>query len=81
MRVTVLLFSLLRELAGTDRHELGLPPEATLGEAVDRVGEVFPRLAEWRGPLLLAVNGSYASRETPLAEGDEIALMPPVQGG
>ena len=81
MTVKVLFFSLLRDLAGTNQLVLELPVPSTLGDAVDRLGERFPSLAAWDGRLLLAVNGEYADRATGLADGDEVALMPPVQGG
>ena len=81
MTVKVLFFSLLRDLSGTDRLALELPAPSTLGEAVARIGKRFPSLAAWEGRLLLAVNGEYADRATVLADGDEVALMPPVQGG
>jgi molybdopterin converting factor small subunit len=41
----------------------------------------YPGLEGWKGSLLLAVNGEYADRATRIAAGDEVALMPPVQGG
>jgi molybdopterin converting factor subunit 1 len=81
MTVKVLFFSVLRDLAGTDQLVLELPVPSTLAEAVTRLGERFPFLTSWDGRLLLAVNGEYADRATLLADGDEVALMPPVQGG
>jgi molybdopterin converting factor subunit 1 len=81
MTVKVLFFSVLRDLAGTDQLVLELPLPSTLGEAVSRLGQRFPSLAAWDGRLLLAVNGDYADRSVVLADGDEVALMPPVQGG
>ena len=81
MTVKVLFFSLLRDLAGTDQLALELPAPSTLGDAVDQLWEHFPSLAAWDGRLLLAVNGEYANRASDLADGDEVALMPPVQGG
>jgi molybdopterin converting factor subunit 1 len=82
MKVTLLFFSVLRDLSGCDRLELELPPHvATLSQLLDQLDQRMPGLAGWEGRLLLAVNGEYAAPSTTLANGDEIALMPPVQGG
>jgi molybdopterin synthase catalytic subunit/molybdopterin converting factor small subunit len=73
MRVSVRLFAGLRERAGWSEREL---------EAA-KVAEVWPQLGLGDEPagLLYAVNKHYADRETPLADGDEVALIPPVSGG
>jgi molybdopterin synthase catalytic subunit len=74
VRVTVRLFAGLRERAGTGSREL---------EDVARVGDVWPRLELGDEPagLLYAVNREYADRDCELADGDEVALIPPVSGG
>ena len=74
MRVTVKLFAGLRERAGWGRREL---------EDVARVADVWPALDLGEEPpgLLYAVNREYADRERQLADGDEVALIPPVSGG
>jgi molybdopterin synthase catalytic subunit/molybdopterin converting factor small subunit len=74
MRVHVKLFAGLRERAGWSEREL---------DGVDRVGGVWPALGLGNEPegLLYAVNKEYADREHPLADGDEVALIPPVSGG
>src|SRR2546423_175621 len=74
MRVTVRLFAGLRERAGVAEREL---------EGVARVSEVWPALGLGDEPegLLYAVNRRYAEREHELADGDEVALIPPVSGG
>ena len=76
MQITVRLFAGLRELAGTDRRELELPEGASLAE-------VWPALGLGVEPpgLLYAVNRAYAEPETAIADGDEVALIPPVSGG
>ncbi|HEX6491650.1 MAG TPA: molybdenum cofactor biosynthesis protein MoaE [Gaiellaceae bacterium] len=72
--MTVRLFSGLREQAGFGACEL---------EGVRRVGDVWPalRLGDEPAGLLYAVNRAYAGREHELADGDEVALIPPVSGG
>ena len=76
MRVTVKLFAGLRERAGTGERELELPDGA-------RVADVWAPLELGEQPpgLLYAVNKAYAEPARPLAEGDEVALIPPVSGG
>jgi molybdopterin synthase catalytic subunit len=74
MGVSVKLFAGLRERAGWSEREL---------DGVDRVADVWPALGLGDEPdgLLYAVNKEYANRDRPLADGDEVALIPPVSGG
>jgi molybdopterin synthase catalytic subunit/molybdopterin converting factor small subunit len=74
MAVTVKLFAGLRERAGWREREL---------DGVARVADVWPALDLGPEPdgLLYAVNKEYAQRERELADGDEVALIPPVSGG
>jgi molybdopterin synthase catalytic subunit/molybdopterin converting factor small subunit len=76
VRVTVRLFAALRERAGASRRELELPPGATAGDVFAALGIG----AEPQG-LAYAVNREYADRTAALADGDEVALIPPVSGG
>jgi molybdopterin synthase catalytic subunit len=76
VRVTIRLFAGLREQAGTGRRELDLQDGAT-------VADVWPALDLGAEPpgLLYALNRAYTEPDRPLADGDEIALIPPVSGG
>jgi MoaE-MoaD fusion protein len=73
VRVRVRLFAGLRERAGWGEREV----EAS------SVSDVWPALGLGEEPegLLYAVNHEYAERDRELAEGDEVALIPPVSGG
>jgi sulfur-carrier protein len=77
--VRVRLFAALREAA--DANEVDAQGR-TVGEIVDdlsgRFGERFAKIAAVGS---FVVNGERAVRSTPLAEGDELALLPPVSGG
>jgi molybdopterin synthase catalytic subunit/molybdopterin converting factor small subunit len=72
--ITVRLFAGLRERAGWSEREL---------DRVATVADVWPALGLGDEPagLLYAVNHEYADRGQPLADGDEVALIPPVSGG
>ena len=74
MAVKVRLFAGLRERAGYAERELA---------GVTRVAEVWPALELGEEPagLLYAVNREYAEPDRELADGDEVALIPPVSGG
>jgi molybdopterin synthase catalytic subunit len=76
VRVVVKLFAGLRELAGAGERELELPDGSRVGDAWAALG-----LGEAPGGLLYAVNKAYAPAERELADGDEVAFVPPVSGG
>jgi sulfur-carrier protein len=77
--VRVRLFAALRELAGSGEVWAG---GTSVGEIADqlatRYGERFSSIAAVSSYVL---NGERARRETPVAEGDELAILPPVSGG
>jgi molybdopterin synthase catalytic subunit len=74
MRVKVRLFAGLREHAGWRERDV---------DGVTRVEDVWPVLGLGAEPegLLYAVNKEYARRDHELADGDEVAVIPPVSGG
>jgi MoaE-MoaD fusion protein len=82
MTVTVRLFAVLRERAGTGAVELELPDTATVADALAALGEL-PSLTDVvaRLPVQMAVNRAYATAQTRLSDNDELALIPPVSGG
>jgi MoaE-MoaD fusion protein len=81
MRVRVLLFAALREAVGEKTLELELRGPATVGDALAQLEAQHGALARYRGRLLLARNEERVALATPLGDGDELALLPPVSGG
>jgi MoaE-MoaD fusion protein len=81
LRVRVRLFAMQREIAGTREVELDLPAEASIEDAWTALVARFPRLAPGRPAVRFARNGAYTTADTPLADGDEVAMIPPVSGG
>jgi molybdopterin synthase catalytic subunit/molybdopterin converting factor small subunit len=76
MRVRVRLFAGLRERVGTGENEMELPPGARASD----VWELLQVGPEPQG-LAYAVNRRYVERDHALADGDELAIIPPVSGG
>lgn len=82
MTITVRLFAMLKEQAGRAEVELDLAPGATAREALTAAGTAagISDLLD-RMPVALAVNREYAKPDVVLADGDELAVIPPVSGG
>ena len=76
MEITVRLFAMLRERAGTPEVTLELPEGARVGDALDSLAGLAEGI-----PLVMAVNREYAEADRVLDAGDELALIPPVSGG
>lgn len=74
--VTVRTFARYRELLGFEQRECDLSEPASLAELLAQ-----PQLAKLPAEALLAVNQAFATADVVLADGDEVALMPPVSGG
>lgn len=78
--VTVLYFAACRERAGTDKEELPLAGQ-TVAAALDTICARHQDLAAIRSHIRAAKNQAFADDEDTLADGDELALIPPVAGG
>jgi molybdopterin synthase catalytic subunit len=70
-----------RELAGTRELAVELAAGATVEAAWAALVARHPVLAPGRSAVRFAVNGEYAGPEAILADGDEVAMIPPVSGG
>jgi len=81
MRVNLLAFGILRDLLGTSSGPIELPTGATVRDLLERCRADAPEKNALWSSIAVAVNREYASASHPLAEGDEVALLPPVSGG
>ena len=81
VRVQVLFFGLLRDITGKSEEEIELPVGSRLGDVFAHYAAQFPRLGEIQKSIVLARNQDFSSAEEAIADGDEIALLPPVSGG
>jgi molybdopterin synthase catalytic subunit len=78
--VLVRLFASYREAAGVGHIEIELPADAKVRDAIRAVLREHPLVAEGR-QLVIARNRDYVDPDATLADGDEVALIPPVSGG
>lgn len=81
MHIRVLFFGQLRDLLGKAEEQLELPAGGTLQSVFDYFAARVPRLRDLEGSIVLARNQEFESRTAKLADGDEVALLPPVSGG
>jgi molybdopterin synthase catalytic subunit len=79
--VRVLAFARLRELLGFGERLVEVPAETTLEALWSRLAVDAPALQGLRASTRFARNGVLAAGGAALADGDEIALLPPVGGG
>jgi molybdopterin synthase catalytic subunit len=81
MRVRVLFFGMLRELVGRPSEDADFPQGADLRAVFESYAARYPRLRELAASIVVAHNQEFAQLSTSLAEGDEVAFLPPVSGG
>ena len=81
MRLHVLFFGVLKDLAGKASDSVELAEGAAVRDLLQHYASQSPELKESVASLAVAVNREYAGLETRLKSGDEIALLPPVSGG
>jgi molybdopterin converting factor subunit 1 len=81
MRVTVHCFARLRELVGVADWSCEVPSPATIADVWAALTVAFPPAAVMSRTVSCARNAEFASMNTTVADGDEIAFLPPVSGG
>jgi molybdopterin synthase catalytic subunit len=79
--ITVLYFAVVRERLGREREEWTLPPGGCVRDLLDELQKAHPALGPLLPALRVSVNQAFVREEHPLADGDEVALIPPVSGG
>ena len=81
IRVKVLFFGRLKEIAGGAEESVEVTPGSHIEDLFARFVARHPELAKYRGSLVASRNREFAAWSTPLDSGDEIAFLPPVSGG
>jgi len=81
MKVRAQFYAQLRELVGNHELEVELPQDATVRELLEKVYAQKPALRAHNKSILIGAGLEFVDRNYKLNPGEEIAIMPPVQGG
>ena len=81
MQVKLLFFASLKDIVGSRQLQVEFPNGATVEDVLTRLEASYPRIKDYRPVVLTAINEEYVDHRTPIHEGDEVALFPPVSGG
>ncbi len=81
IRIKVFFFGRVRELTGLTEEECEVREGTTLADLLERYIRRYPQLAGFRASLVASRNQEFAEWDTRIANGDEIAFLPPVSGG
>jgi MoaE-MoaD fusion protein len=81
VRIRVLFFGVLRDVVGVREDSLDVAEGGRLDTVFEHYANRFPKLREMAASTVLALNQQFSSPSAPLAEGDEVAFLPPVSGG
>ena len=81
LKVRLLFFAVLREIAGRSEEVVELPEGSRAGDVWQRLRDEHAALRDYIQPPMIAVNESYVGVDELLRDGDELAFIPPVAGG
>ncbi len=78
--IYILAFGIVKEITGSQMVSLTIASQITAGELMQQLISLYPELSKLRS-IAIAINGVYATTDTIISPGDELALIPPVSGG
>ena len=81
MKVRVQFYAQLRDVAGVQTTDVDLGDDARVSDLLDSVYGKFPALRAHDKTVLVGVGVEFVDRNQKLKPGEEISIMPPVQGG
>lgn len=81
MKIGVLFFGMMKDVAGRTAETLDLPEGAVVRDVLLYYSRHNSRFEEMLPSLAISVNREYASADHPLRDADEVGFLPPVSGG
>ena len=77
----MLFFGRLKDVVGHSEKSLDVSDASTIEQLFALYAERIPELAKYRSSVVASRNQEFASWDTLLHAGDEVAFLPPVSGG
>ena len=81
MPIKIMLFATLKDKIGQSKLYFDLPLPSTVARVKTALVGRYPAAARNIETAIAAVNEEFAAPETPVSDGDTLALFPPVSGG
>ncbi len=81
MKVKLLLFASLKDIAGRRDLEMELDDGSTLQQVTEKLASLYPEIGRMQNSVRIAINQEFADENIALNNGDEIAFLPPMSGG
>ena len=81
MKVRAQFFAQLRDVTRVSEKTVELPDGATVADLLAKLYEQTPELRQWEKNILVGSGVEFVDRQHVLQSDEEIAIMPPVQGG
>jgi molybdopterin synthase catalytic subunit len=81
VQVKLLFFASIKDIVGERQLQVEVPQGTTVGDLLTHLESRYPRIRDYRPVVLTSVNEDYADQATRVADGDEVAIFPPVSGG
>ena len=81
MNVRAQFFAQLKDVMGTSALNVELTDGATVAELLEKFYAQTPSLRQWDKTILIGAGVEFVERDHILQPNEEIAIMPPVQGG
>ena len=81
MKVRAQFYAQLRDLAGVDQQDVDLPEGSTVRDLLEKIYAQQPSLRVHDKSVLIGAGVEFVDRNYKLKPGEEISIMPPVQGG
>jgi sulfur-carrier protein len=81
LKITVKLFAAYQEAYGQTELEMEVGPDTSVGTIGDRIRAPHPSLQALASITRYGINHAFVDAQTPVTDGDEIVLIPPVSGG